>query len=44
MKTPTEQQLKIEKRRESAKFWLSYYLEMFGAYTLAAAIIIWNWW
>ena len=43
MSIPTEQQRKSEKR-EAAKFWLAYYLEMFGAYSLAALIILWNWW
>lgn len=44
MKTMTEQQRKRQKRRDSIRFWLFMYLEMFGAYSLAAAIIIWNWW
>jgi hypothetical protein len=43
MTTPTEQQRKRQERA-TRKFWVRYYLEVFGTYGLAAAVILWNWW
>jgi hypothetical protein len=43
MTTPTEQQRKRQER-DARKFWALYYLEVFGTYGLAAAVILWNWW
>ena len=43
MKTLTEQERKRQ-AREARKFWIAYYLEVFGVYGLAGVVILWNWW